>query len=316
MRSRRRRQSAVSEREERKRRQEKFRKRSGSLFNKARLLAKDTDAWVALIVRDKVGQVRTLRSSSDSSWPPSINDLIKSHPSGTHEFFEMHDPWNDWTEVGLNDLADTELYTTDADDILRVDDTQNSNVTTAIEPENDQDTTIRLACQPAKAGTSVSDPIGDNHDASIDAIGDPETPAAVTQQSDEPLEHDVTGDHTTPDNPSFSLTKESNGLELSTHVESEHATDPIEEFEVSCTDTMDEFELVVGDLDVTGSKIETLAASNIITSHNTDQTPENNSQNSGHQCVSTMPPRIDLRKLRESWDWVFQRPLASSGAES
>ncbi|KAH8800789.1 hypothetical protein F5884DRAFT_808810 [Xylogone sp. PMI_703] len=156
----------------------------------------------------------------------------KSHPSGTHGFFGKHGPWKDWTEFGLNDLADTELNATDADtsSILRVDDTQKSNVTTAIELENDRDTTIQLACQPAKTGTSVSDPIGDNHDASIDAIGEPETPAAVTQHSDEPLEHDVTGDHTTPDNPSFSLTKESNGLELGTQVELEHAKDPIEEF--------------------------------------------------------------------------------------
>ena len=66
----------AEEREERKRRQEKFRKRTGSLFNKVRLLAKDTDAWVTLIVRDRSGRIQSFRSSDNFNWPPSIKDLI------------------------------------------------------------------------------------------------------------------------------------------------------------------------------------------------------------------------------------------------
>ncbi|KAH9206341.1 hypothetical protein DL95DRAFT_73799 [Leptodontidium sp. 2 PMI_412] len=69
---------ATKEREERKKRQEKFRKRTRSLFNKTRLLAKDTDAWVALIVRDRAGRVQSIRSSGSRYWPPSIQDLMVS----------------------------------------------------------------------------------------------------------------------------------------------------------------------------------------------------------------------------------------------
>jgi hypothetical protein len=68
--------TASEEREKRKRRQEKFRKRGGSLFNKAKLLAKDTDAWVALIVRDKSGRIKSFRSSNNLYWPPSMKELI------------------------------------------------------------------------------------------------------------------------------------------------------------------------------------------------------------------------------------------------
>ena len=68
----------VTEKEERKSRQEKFTKRSKSLFNKTKRLAEDTDAWVALIVRDKSGKVRSIRSSNVPDWPPSIQDLIVS----------------------------------------------------------------------------------------------------------------------------------------------------------------------------------------------------------------------------------------------
>jgi hypothetical protein len=64
--------------EERKKRQEKFRKRTRSLFSKTRLLAKDTDAWVALIVRDRAGRVQSFRSSGSLNWPPSIQDLMVS----------------------------------------------------------------------------------------------------------------------------------------------------------------------------------------------------------------------------------------------
>ncbi|PVH67605.1 hypothetical protein DL98DRAFT_543023 [Cadophora sp. DSE1049] len=67
---------ATKEREERKKRQEKFRKRTRSLFNKARLLARDTDAWVALIVRDRDGRVQSIRSSGSRYWPPSIQDVV------------------------------------------------------------------------------------------------------------------------------------------------------------------------------------------------------------------------------------------------
>ena len=66
------------EREERKRRQEKFRKRTGSLFKKVEKLAKDTDAFVTLIVRDRAGRVRSFRSSDSLYWPYSIKDLIVS----------------------------------------------------------------------------------------------------------------------------------------------------------------------------------------------------------------------------------------------
>ena len=108
----------AEEREERKRRQEKFRKRTGSLFNKARLLAKDTDAWVALIVRDRAGRIKSFRSSDSLYWPPSVKDLIvgrrssqfhgipyadqdqkKKHPSGTHEFLKKYAISGCWKEV-------------------------------------------------------------------------------------------------------------------------------------------------------------------------------------------------------------------------
>ena len=69
---------ATKEREERKKRQEKFRKRTRSLFNKTRLLARDTDAWVALIVRDRDGRVQSIRSSGSRYWPPSIQDVMVS----------------------------------------------------------------------------------------------------------------------------------------------------------------------------------------------------------------------------------------------
>jgi hypothetical protein len=68
----------LADAEERKKRQEKFRKRTRSFFNKARLLAKDTDAWVALVVRDRSGRVQSFRSSDSPYWPPSIQDLIVS----------------------------------------------------------------------------------------------------------------------------------------------------------------------------------------------------------------------------------------------
>jgi hypothetical protein len=71
-------QNKLTEAEERKRRQEKFRKRSPSLFSKAKLLAKDTDAWVALIVCDRAGRIRSFRLSDSLYWPLSTKDLIVS----------------------------------------------------------------------------------------------------------------------------------------------------------------------------------------------------------------------------------------------
>ena len=56
---------------ERKARQTKFRKRTKSLFNKVRLLAKDTDASVALIVRGRDGRVLSFSSPDSIHWPPS-----------------------------------------------------------------------------------------------------------------------------------------------------------------------------------------------------------------------------------------------------
>ena len=76
--SRRSRITATEEREERKKRQEKFRKRTGSLFDKVKKLALDTDAFVALVVRDRAGRVRSFRSSDSLYWPHSITDLIVS----------------------------------------------------------------------------------------------------------------------------------------------------------------------------------------------------------------------------------------------
>ena len=61
--------------EDRKKRQEKFRKRTGSLFDKAKKLAEDTDAFVALIVRDRVGRIRSFRSSDSLYWPHHCKDL-------------------------------------------------------------------------------------------------------------------------------------------------------------------------------------------------------------------------------------------------
>jgi hypothetical protein len=61
--------------QELKRRQEKLRKRSASLFHKAEELAMMTDAWVALVVRDKTGRIRSLRASNDPNWPPSSRDF-------------------------------------------------------------------------------------------------------------------------------------------------------------------------------------------------------------------------------------------------
>ncbi|PVH67566.1 hypothetical protein DL98DRAFT_600355 [Cadophora sp. DSE1049] len=90
---------ATKEREERKKRQEKFRKRTRSLFNKTRLLARDTDAWVALIVRDRDGRVQSIRSSGSRYWPPSIQDVVKANPSGTHEFLEKQDISGYWKAV-------------------------------------------------------------------------------------------------------------------------------------------------------------------------------------------------------------------------
>ena len=118
--------SQITMAEERKKRQEKFRKRTRSLFNKTRLLAKDTDAWVALIVRDRAGRVQSFRLSGSRYWPPSIQDLMVSrhfsssmissadpgrkttHPSGTHEFLEKHAISGCWKEVA-EDESDTAL---------------------------------------------------------------------------------------------------------------------------------------------------------------------------------------------------------------
>ncbi|KAH7363995.1 hypothetical protein BKA65DRAFT_545897 [Rhexocercosporidium sp. MPI-PUGE-AT-0058] len=105
---------ATKEREERKKRQEKFRKRTRSLFNKTRLLAKDTDAWVALIVRDRAGRVQSIRSSGSRYWPPSIQDLMKAYPSGTHEFLEKEDISGCWKEV-TGDANDAVLDHSEAD---------------------------------------------------------------------------------------------------------------------------------------------------------------------------------------------------------
>ena len=123
---------ATKEREERKRRQEKFRKRTKSLFNKTRLLAKDTDAWVALVVRDRAGRVQSFRSSGSRHWPPSIQDLMVSrhfpdpiilftnpcqkttNPSGTHEFLEKQAISGCWKEVA-EDESDMVLVDSDAE---------------------------------------------------------------------------------------------------------------------------------------------------------------------------------------------------------
>jgi len=131
--SRRSRITATEEREERKKRQEKFRKRTRSLFNKTRLLAKDTDAWVALVVRDRAGRVQSFRSSGSLYWPPSIQDLMVSrhflssivsanpgrkttHPSGTHEFLEKHAISGCWKEVA-EDENDTGMADGDAESV-------------------------------------------------------------------------------------------------------------------------------------------------------------------------------------------------------
>jgi hypothetical protein len=66
----------MMESEERKRRQEKFRKRSKSLFHKVKELATETDAWVVFIVRDRTGKVRSIRASPNADWNPSVNDLL------------------------------------------------------------------------------------------------------------------------------------------------------------------------------------------------------------------------------------------------
>lgn len=123
------------ERAERKRRQEKFTKRTRSLFNKAKLLAKDTDAWVALIIRDRSGQIKSFRSSDSLYWPPSIKDLIvsrrflssmilyankhqkKKHPSGTHEFLEKYAVSGCWKEV-IEDESDSALVDGDANALV------------------------------------------------------------------------------------------------------------------------------------------------------------------------------------------------------
>jgi len=76
--SRRQNQTKMTVAEERKKRQEKFRKRTGSLFDKVKKLALDTDAFVALVIRDRAGRVRSFRSSDSLYWPHSITDLIVS----------------------------------------------------------------------------------------------------------------------------------------------------------------------------------------------------------------------------------------------
>ncbi|CZR65312.1 uncharacterized protein PAC_15212 [Phialocephala subalpina] len=76
--------------EERKKRQEKFRKRSRSLKNKVRQLAEQTDCYVAFIAIDKSGKCQSIRSSNDPSWPPSIDDMIDLYPSGDHAFLPKH----------------------------------------------------------------------------------------------------------------------------------------------------------------------------------------------------------------------------------
>lgn len=124
----------AAEAEERKKRQEKFRKRTRSLYNKTRLLAKDTDAWVALIVRDRAGRVQSFRSSGSLYWPPSIQDLMVSrhfsssiilpadpgrktaHPSGAHEFLEKHAISGCWKEVA-EDESDMALVDGDAESV-------------------------------------------------------------------------------------------------------------------------------------------------------------------------------------------------------
>jgi hypothetical protein len=82
--SRRQNQTKMTVAEERKKRQEKFRKRSGSLFDKVKKLALDTDAFVALVVRDRAGRVRSFRSSDSLYWPYSIIDLIVSGNISTY----------------------------------------------------------------------------------------------------------------------------------------------------------------------------------------------------------------------------------------
>jgi hypothetical protein len=56
-------------------------------MSKAKLLAKDTDAWVAVIIRDRSGRIQSFRSSNNRYWPPSIKDLIV----GCH-FSKFHNP--------------------------------------------------------------------------------------------------------------------------------------------------------------------------------------------------------------------------------
>jgi hypothetical protein len=64
--------------DERKKRQEKFRKRTGSLFDKVEKLARDTDAFVSLVVCDRTGKARSFRASDRPYWPHSIKELIVS----------------------------------------------------------------------------------------------------------------------------------------------------------------------------------------------------------------------------------------------
>src|SRR6266536_1855529 len=128
------RRSQIAATEERKKRQEKFTKRSRSLFNKTIGLAKDTDAWVALIVRDRAGRIKSFRSSDSPYCPLSIQDLMVSrhfsssiilyadlgqkttHPSGTHEFLMKYAISGCWKEVA-EDETDTALVDGDAESV-------------------------------------------------------------------------------------------------------------------------------------------------------------------------------------------------------
>lgn len=56
----------------RKKRQEKYRKRTKSLMNKVRELGAQTDCSAALILRDHAGAYKTCVVSQDPCWSPSI----------------------------------------------------------------------------------------------------------------------------------------------------------------------------------------------------------------------------------------------------
>jgi hypothetical protein len=183
----------IAESEERKKRQEKFRKRTRSFFNKARLLAKDTDAWVAVIVRDRSGRIQSFRASDNPQWPPSIKDLIVSrpcqnsmilytdqdqkrdHPSGTHEFLEKHVVSGFWKEVA-DDASDSVLEDGGADPFVR------EIRTASVEIEAVSDSTIKV--DQCHVGKEVEASQESPKDKTIETFGPQQWTAVNMRESD------------------------------------------------------------------------------------------------------------------------------------